>query len=113
MGNSGFEGLDGAVWLRTSFELPAYMGWEKIWYLDLNRIRDHDLTYVNGKLVGTQESNEAKKICDTKRNTCMREKILLLYRCLNYFDKGGITGYKDTPGILVFIREVRKRQRFH
>src|SRR5258705_506037 len=47
----GFEGLDGAVWLRTSFELPgSWTGKDLV--LDLNRIRDHDFTYVNGKIVG-------------------------------------------------------------
>src|SRR4051812_41352565 len=49
----GFEGMDGAVWLRTNLELPAAWfnknspGGEFI--LDLNRIRDYDRTYVNGK----------------------------------------------------------------
>ena len=48
----GLEGLDGAVWFRTTFELPA--DWQgKDLVLDLNRIRDHDFTYVNGQLVGT------------------------------------------------------------
>src|SRR5699024_1124564 len=42
----GFEGLDGAVWFRTTFDLPA--SWiNKDLVLDLNRIRDQDFTYVN------------------------------------------------------------------
>ncbi len=44
----GFEGLDGAIWFRTSFELP------ESWFgrdlkLDLNRITDEDRTYLNGR----------------------------------------------------------------
>jgi alpha-L-fucosidase 2 len=56
----GFEGLDGAIWLRTSFMLPD--DWiDKELVLDLNRIRDHDYTYINGKLVGSQQDNEGRK----------------------------------------------------
>lgn len=91
---AGFEGLDGAVWLRTSFELPAsWVGKEII--LDLNRIRDHDLTYVNGKLVGTQENNEARRYVIPK-DVLRAGKNSIAVQVLNYFDKGGITGYKDT-----------------
>ena len=90
----GFEGLDGAVWLRTSFELPA--AWEgKDIVLDLNRIRDHDLTYVNGKLAGTQENNEPRRYVITKE-LLHAGKNSIAVQVLNYTDKGGITGYKDT-----------------
>jgi alpha-L-fucosidase 2 len=90
----GFGGLDGAVWFRKSFDLPDNWLGKNI-VLDLNRIREHDFTYVNGKLVGTMESTEARKYVIPKavlhkgRNTI---SILVL----NYFDKGGIAGYKDT-----------------
>ena len=56
----GFEGLDGAVWLRTSFDLPpSWVGKDLV--LDLNRISNYDLTYVNGKLIGSQENSEPRK----------------------------------------------------
>src|SRR5678815_1221753 len=56
----GFEGLDGAVWLRTSFDLlPEWQGKDLVLYL--NRIRDQDFTYVNGKLVGSMENTEPRK----------------------------------------------------
>src|SRR3712207_4394098 len=56
----GYEGLDGALWFRTSFELPET--WQgKNLVLDLNRIREQDFTYVNGKLVGSMESTEPRK----------------------------------------------------
>ncbi|MEO6731676.1 MAG: glycoside hydrolase N-terminal domain-containing protein [Ferruginibacter sp.] len=91
---TGFEGLDGAVWLRTSFELPAsWLGKDVV--LDLNRIRDFDLTYVNGKLAGSQENAEPRKyilpakLLHTGKNT-------IAIQVLNFVDKGGIAGYKDT-----------------
>ncbi|HEY1113064.1 MAG TPA: glycoside hydrolase N-terminal domain-containing protein, partial [Chitinophagaceae bacterium] len=91
---TGLEGLDGALWFRTSFDVPA--AWAgKALVLDLNRVRDHDFTYVNGKLVGTTEGTDPRKYIIPKevikpgRNT-------LAVQVLNYFDKGGIAGYKDT-----------------
>jgi len=90
----GFEGLDGAIWLRTSFMLPD--DWiDKELVLDLNRIRDHDYTYINGKLVGSQQDNEGRKYKIAK-NDLHKGKNTIAILVLNFFDKGGIYGYKDT-----------------
>ncbi len=90
----GFEGLDGAIWLRTNFVLPD--DWvDKELVLDLNRIRDHDYTYINGKLVGTQQDNEGRKYTIAK-NSLHKGKNTIAILVLNFFDKGGLYGYKDT-----------------
>jgi alpha-L-fucosidase 2 len=90
----GHEGLDGAVWLRKSFVLPN--DWqEKDMLLDLNRIRDNDYTYVNGVLVGSQQNAEGRKYTAAK-NILHRGKNTIAVLVLNFFDKGGIYGYKDT-----------------
>jgi alpha-L-fucosidase 2 len=90
----GYEGLDGAVWFRTSFELPTE--WEnKDLVLDLNRIRDVDYTYVNGKLVGSTESTEPRKYIIPKE-ALVKGKNTIAIQVLNFVDKGGIAGYKDT-----------------
>ena len=90
----GFEGLDGAVWLRTSFILPD--DWiDKELVLDLNRIRDHDYTYINGKLIGAQQNNEGRKYTIAK-NSLHKGKNTIAILVLNFFDKGGVYGYKDT-----------------
>lgn len=92
--SAGFDGLDGAVWLRSSFELPASWTGKNL-VLDLNRVRDHDFTYINGKLVGSMESTEARRYIISKENLhAGKNSIAVLV--LNYFDKGGIAGYKDT-----------------
>ena len=90
----GFEGLDGAVWLRTSFELPASWNGKDV-ILDLNRIRDYDLTYVNGKLIGTQQNTEARRYV-VPGNILHPGKNVIAVQVINYLDKGGIAGYKDT-----------------
>ena len=90
----GFEGLDGAVWLRTSFELPASWSAKEL-ILDLNRISNYDLTYINGKLIGSQENNEPRKY-KIPKDLLHAGKNNIAIQVLNYADKGGIQGYKDT-----------------
>ena len=90
----GFEGLDGAVWLRRSFVLPdSWNGNDLV--LDLNRIRDQDFTYVNGKFVGSMESTEPRKYVIPKAILKAGKNIIAI-QVLNYFDKGGLAGFKDT-----------------
>ncbi|HEY1021204.1 MAG TPA: glycoside hydrolase N-terminal domain-containing protein, partial [Flavisolibacter sp.] len=90
----GFEGLDGAVWFRTTFELPAAWKGEDL-VLDLNRIRDMDFTYVNGKLVGQTEGTDARKYTIPKEVLVAGINSIAI-QVLNFVDKGGIAGYKDT-----------------
>ncbi|HWJ89455.1 MAG TPA: glycoside hydrolase N-terminal domain-containing protein [Flavisolibacter sp.] len=90
----GLEGLDGAVWLRTSFDLPANWKGEDL-ILDLNRIRDQDFTYVNGRLVGSMETTDARRYVIPK-DVLVAGRNVIAVQVLNYLDKGGIAGYKDT-----------------
>jgi alpha-L-fucosidase 2 len=90
----GLPNLDGAVWFRTTFEVPA--NWkDKSLVLDLNRIRDQDFTYINGVLVGDTDNSEPRKyLIPAKLIKVGRNSIAI--QVLNYFDKGGLAGYKDT-----------------
>jgi len=92
--SAGWEGMDGAVWFRTTFELPAKWK-DKDIVLDLNRIRDEDFTYVNGTLVGHTSVNEGRKYIIPKSALKVGRNVIAI-QVLNYFDKGGIAGYKDT-----------------
>ena len=90
----GLEGLDGAVWFRTNFTLPeSWKGQDLI--LDLNRIRDQDFSYVNGKLVGSMNNTEPRKYTIPKDVLVPGNNVISI-QVLNYFDKGGLAGYKDT-----------------
>ncbi|TKC02400.1 glycoside hydrolase family 95 protein [Pedobacter cryotolerans] len=90
----GLANVDGAVWFRTTFEAPANWNGKDL-VLDLNRIRDQDFTYINGTLVGNTDNLDARKytipakLIKTGTNT-------IAIQVLNYFDKGGIAGFKDT-----------------
>lgn len=90
----GFETLDGAVWLRTTFVLPN--NWiKKDLVLDLNRIRDNDYTYVNGTLVGSQQNTEGRKYTVDKKLLHKGVNSIAIL-VLNFSNKGGMYGYKDT-----------------
>jgi alpha-L-fucosidase 2 len=86
----GHEGVDGAVWFRTSFELPQK--WEgKNLVMQLGRIRDLDFTYVNGKAAGSSEGNGNR---DYKLDASLlrKGKNTVAVQVINYFDKGGFVG---------------------
>ncbi|UFH52684.1 glycosyl hydrolase family 95 catalytic domain-containing protein [Spirosoma sp. KNUC1025] len=99
---AGLEGLDGAVWFRTSFELPeAWVGKDVV--LDMGRIRDQDFTYLNGELIGSDEGiakNRRYKIPAARINA---GKNQLAIQVINLFDKGGFIGVKTSqPTFVVY-----------
>ena len=101
---AGLEGLDGAVWFRTTFTLPA--DWKgKNLMLDLNKVRDQDFTYVNGKLIGTTEGADNRRKYIIPKEVLVNGKNTIAIQVLNYFDKGGIAGYKDTSRHIVVYPE--------
>lgn len=90
----GFETLDGALWLRTTFVLPNNWN-KKDLVLDLNRIRDNDYTYINGTLVGSQQNTEGRKYTVDKKLLHKGVNSIAIL-VLNFSNKGGMYGYKDT-----------------
>jgi alpha-L-fucosidase 2 len=90
----GLANLDGAVWFRTTFDVPE--NWlKKDLVLDLNRIRDQDFTYINGQLVGNTDHTEPRKYTIPAK-LIKKGRNVIAIQVLNYFDKGGLAGYKDT-----------------
>jgi len=90
----GLKDFDGAVWLRTTFDVPENWAGKNL-VLDLNRIRDQDFTYVNGTLVGNTDGTSPRKYTIPAK-LLKKGKNTIAVQVLNYFDKGGIAGYKDT-----------------
>lgn len=90
----GLANLDGAVWFRTTFNVPEnWVGKDLV--LDLNRIRDQDFTYINGKLVGNTDNLEPRKYTIPAK-LIKKGKNVIAIQVLNYYDKGGLAGFKDT-----------------
>lgn len=90
----GFEALDGAVWLRTTFVLSEDWN-KKDMVLDLNRIRDWDYTYVNGTMMGSQQNAEGRKY-NVDKKLLHKGVNTIAILVLNFSNKGGMYGYKDT-----------------
>jgi alpha-L-fucosidase 2 len=85
----GFEGLDGAVWFRTAFEVPV--DWKgKNLVLSLGRIRDLDFTYINGTQVGTTTGTAYRKYIIPAKELHTGTNLLAI-QVLNFNDKGGLT----------------------
>jgi alpha-L-fucosidase 2 len=89
----GFEGLDGAVWLRTSFDVSADMAGKNM-VLSIGRVRDVDFTYVNGKLIGSSNNTKDRKYT-IPAGTLKSGKNTIAIQVFNFFDKGGLTTVKQ------------------
>jgi beta-galactosidase len=96
---AGLQGLDGAVWFRRSFDLPAH--WEgKDTMLELGRIRDVDYTYVNGTLIGSGEGISKKRKYNIPAALLHPGKNIIAIQVINFDDKGGLTGLKGAGMML-------------
>ena len=97
---AGLEGVDGSVWFRNSFELPATFVSKKM-VVDLGRIRDEDRTYINGVLIGSSDGISKKRSYVIESGILKPGKNVISVQVINYFDKGGFTGIKENRKIFV------------
>lgn len=99
---AGNEGLDGAVWFRTTFELPqAWAGKDVV--LDMGRIRDQDFTYLNGELIGSDEGIAKNRRYTIPGSKLRSGKNQVAIQVINWFDKGGFIGVKiSQPTFVVY-----------
>ena len=97
----GLDGLDGAVWFTKTFVVSSDM-LNKALILDLNRIRDLDRTYVNGILIGQTASGDARRYT-IPANLLVEGENRIAIQVLNFADKGGLSGYKDTSRHIGFL----------
>jgi Glycosyl hydrolases family 2, sugar binding domain. len=101
---TGLTGLDGAVWFRTYFDMPAAWAGKNL-VLDLGRIRDMDFTYVNGKQVGTDEGTSKKRRYTIPANVLKTGRNSIAIQVINFFDKGGLIGVKGSDKTLIVYPE--------
>lgn len=102
--SAGLDGLDGAVWFRTTFDLPAAWAGKDL-TLSLGRIRDVDVTYVNGQQVGTDEGISKKRRYRVPAAVLRPGRNEVIVQVINYFDKGGLIGVKEIQPVLVVYPE--------
>jgi len=90
---AGFEGLDGSVWFRTDVEIPKRLS-TKEFVLDLGKIRDEDVTWINGRKLGSVNDPNATRRYIVPSGILKAGKNIIAIQVLNYYDKGGFTGRK-------------------
>ena len=107
--NAGLEGVDGAVWFRKSFELPA--DWKnKDLQLELGKIRDLDNTYVNGMKIGSTEGKNNYREYTVPKTLLREGTNHIAVQVINYYDNGGFIGFKSGDPISIFPK-VEGRQK--
>lgn len=93
-GIASMAGLDGAVWFRNGFDLPK--SWlEKDLVVDLGRIRDMDITYINGKKIGATDSTSIIRKYKISASLLKEGRNEIAIQVINPTDKGGLVGGKS------------------
>lgn len=100
----GLEGLDGAVWLRSQFEVPAAWAGKNIW-IDLGRVRDADITYVNGLRVGSTDTLNINRHYLVPAALLKPGRNTIAVQALNYYDKGGFSGARGGQKAFIIYPE--------
>lgn len=102
--SAGLAGLDGAVWLKTTFDLPAAWAGQDL-TLSLGRIRDQDFTYVNGTQIGADEGISKKRRYRVPASALRPGRNEVAIQVLNFYDKGGLIGVKEKQPVFVAYPE--------
>ena len=101
---AGLEGEDGAIWFRNYFELPDSWAGKNI-VIELGRIRDVDITYINGKQVGTAEGISTKRRYTINASVLRKGRNEIAIQVINFYDKGGLIGVKGNQKTFILYPE--------
>jgi len=89
--------FDGSIWFRKKIELPK--SWiNKELVIELGPIDDMDITFVNGKLIGSHQANDSwdKERVYTVPKECITDTILsIAIRVVDNQGGGGLYGDKE------------------
>ncbi len=90
--NNGLQGVDGIIWFRKNIELDASLAGKSA-TLELAKINDSDVTYVNGVKVGNTELKaEAKRSYTVPAGVLKTGKNNITVRVEDIGGNGGIYG---------------------
>lgn len=89
--NQQLVNLDGTVWMRKSIQISKEDTGKKA-YLELAKIDDLDVTYINGTKVGTTSRYDEKRAYNVPKNVLKEGKNIISIRIFDYAGGGGIWG---------------------
>ena len=87
--DKGLEDFDGAVWFRTTFDLPKDFNGQTF-SLALHQIDDYDIVWVNGQKVGEGYGNQNWRNYQVAANILKPEGNVVVVRVFDVGGKGGI-----------------------
>jgi len=96
--DQGVRDLDGIVWYRKEFEVPAAMTGSNA-KLYLGRIVDADVVYVNGKPVGNTSYQYPQRRYTLPEGMLKQGRNVIVVRVTNHSSKGGFV--PDKPYCIV------------
>jgi sialate O-acetylesterase len=89
--NQQLGNLDGVVWMRKSFVISKEDAANEA-LLELAKIDDMDITYINGIEVGTTNQYDEKRIYEIPVKTLKEGKNVIAIKIVDYAGGGGIWG---------------------
>ena len=101
---AGLTGTDGVLWFRTTLTIPATWKGKNL-VIDMGRIRDLDYTYINGKLIGSDEGISKRRKYSIPASLLHEGANSIAVQVFNFYDKGGFIGGKGTIKSLIVYPE--------
>ena len=86
----GFTGHDGAMWFRTSFDMPTDYEADSF-TISLGQIDDYDITWVNGIKIGETYGRHNHRNYKFATSITTPKNNVLVVRAFDIGDKGGFT----------------------
>lgn len=92
--NQQLHDVDGVVWMRKSITVSkADANKEAI--IELAKIDDQDVTYINGEMIGTTRRYDEKRVYNIPANILKEGTNVIAIRIFDYSGGGGIYGEAD------------------
>ncbi|WP_053975936.1 sialate O-acetylesterase [Mangrovimonas xylaniphaga] len=89
--NQQLPNMDGIVWFRKTFEVPAHLA-GKPFILNLAKVDDVDVTYVNGVEVGTTGQYDLSRKYSVAKGILKAGSNVIAVKVTDYVGGGGIYG---------------------
>ncbi|WP_053990119.1 sialate O-acetylesterase [Mangrovimonas sp. TPBH4] len=101
--NQQLPNMDGIVWFRKTFEVPAHLA-GKPFILNLAKVDDVDVTYVNGVEVGSNSQYDVSRKYSVDKGVLKEGTNVVAVKVTDYVGGGGI--YGDPVDLKVTVGDI-------